>query len=559
MTTNGNNQETEQDNRPRNRHLTGSAIAPGLAEGKAFVYRDILSQREAASARATPQVDVEHARLDEARETVLKELAASRRRVEAQMTSSLSDIFRAHDAMLRDPVLLQEVTEEIEGELIHAEEAIRRVFCRWVERFRANGSNARAGRAEDVADLARRLLRALRGIRAHPLEDMPDGSVLVAQRLAPSDAVHFCGRAAAVVVEFGTPGAHCALMARQVGIPVVGNIPEVVAQVPQGASILVDGLEGTVVVNPDEETRARFQERRKRHEAEGVATKARAREPAVTVDGVTIQVAANITGRADAELAAENGADGVGLFRTEALFMYRDTLPSEDELVEELSHALEPLAEKPSVVRLLDVGGDKNLPYLKLPAEESPFLGRRGIRLLLAYPELLNVQVRALLRLSEQRALQMMVPMVTVPEDMDKARDAVESAARELGIARIPPLVAMIETPAAALSVSDILRSADAVSIGTNDLTQYVMAAGRQNPLANEYFREDHPAMMRLIRIISQDAGASTGGMCGELAGRLQAVPELLHAGIRLFSVAPRLIPLVKEAVRRATAAPKPA
>ena len=154
---------------------------------------------------------------------------------------------------------------------------------------------------------------------------------------------------------------------------------------------------------------------------------------------------------------------------------------------------------------------------------------------------------------------QIMVPMVTVPEDMDRARSVVESAARELGIARIPPLVAMIETPAAALSVSDILRSADALSIGTNDLTQYVMAAGRQNPLANEYFREDHPAMMRLIRIICQDAGGSTVGMCGELAGRLQVIPELLHAGIRLFSVAPRLVPLVKEAVRRATAAPKPA
>jgi len=559
VTPNGNNQETEEGNRPQDRHLTGSAIAPGLAEGKAFVYRDILSQEEAVSAESMPKVDVEHARLDEARETVLKELDASRRRVEAQMTLSLADIFRAHDAMLRDPVLLQEVTEEIEGELIHVEEAIRRVFCRWVERFRANGSTAKAGRAEDVADLARRLLRALRGIRAHPLEEMPDGSVLVAQRLAPSDAVHFCGRAAAVVVEFGTPGAHCALMARQVGIPVVGNIPEVVAQIPQGASVLVDGLEGTVVVNPDEETRARFQERRKRYEAEGVAAKARACEAAVTVDGVTVQVAANITSRADAELADENGADGVGLFRTEALFMYRNALPSEDELVEELSHALEPLAEKPSIVRLLDVGGDKNLPYLKLPAEESPFLGRRGIRLLLAYPELLNVQVRALLRLSEQRAVQVMVPMVTVPEDMDRARSVVESAARELGIARVPPLVAMIETPAAALSVSDILRAADALSIGTNDLTQYVMAAGRQNPLANEYFREDHPAMMRLIRIICQDAGAATVGMCGELAGRLQVIPDLLRAGIRLFSVAPRLIPLVKEAVRRAKAAPKPA
>ena len=541
-----------------NLRLAGSAISAGLAAGRAFVYRDILSQDESAIPMSPSQVDVEHARLEKARETVLSELASSRQRVEAQMTSSLADIFRAHDEMLRDPALLKEVAEEIEVELLRVEEAVRRVFCRWVEGFRTSGNATTAGRAEDVADLARRLLRALRGIKVHPLEKMPDSSVLVAQRLAPSDAVHFCGRAAAIVVEFGTPGAHCALMARQIGIPVVGNIPDVVTHIPSGSVVLVDGLKGAVLVNPDDDARARFRERRDRYAAEGAAAKQRAQEPAVTADGVAIQVAANITSRTDAELAADNGTDAVGLYRTEALFMYRKALPTEDELLEQFSRTLEPLGQKkPCIIRLLDVGGDKKLPYLKLSSEQSPFLGRRGIRLLLAYPELLNVQVRALLRLSEKYAVQIMVPMVTIPEDMARTRDYIESAARELRIARIPPLVAMIETPAAALSVKGILNSADALSIGTNDLTQYVMAAGRDNPLANEYFREDYPAVMRLIRIVCQDAGPSLVGMCGELAGRLQAIPALLRAGIRLFSVAPRLIPLVKETVRQAEAIPK--
>lgn len=551
------NNHGDGQERVRNLHLAGSAISAGLAAGVAFVYWDILSQDKSAIPMSPSQVDVEHARLEQARDTVLRELASSRQRVEAQMTSSLADIFRAHDEMLRDPALLKEVAEEIEVGLLRVEEAVRRVFCRWVEGFRTSGNATTASRAEDVADLARRLLRALHGIKVHPLEKMPDGSVLVAQRLAPSDAVHFCGRAAAIVVEFGTPGAHCALMARQVGIPVVGNIPDVAAHIPAGASVLVDGLEGTVLVDPDGEAQARFQERKKRHAAEGAAAMAKAHEPAITTDGVAVQVAANITSRADAELAAENGADGVGLYRTEALFMYRNALPTEKELVEELSHTLEPVAEKPCIIRLLDIGGDKGLPYLKLPPEDSPFLGRRGIRLLLAYPELLNVQVRALLHLSEQRPVQLMVPMVTIPEDMNRTRDTVESAARDLGVARIPPLVAMIETPAAALSVKDILRSADAISIGTNDLTQYVMAAGRDNPLANEYFREDSPAVMRLIRIVCQDAGPSLVGMCGELAGRLQVIPDLLHAGIRLFSVAPRLLPLVKETVRQVEVVPR--
>lgn len=529
----------------------GSAISPGLAAGESFVYWDTLSSSASGYRVAPSQVSAEHARLKQARDSVLKDLEGAYRRVKAQMDPSLADVFRAQQQMLDNPALWKEVAEELGAALLTAEEAARRVFCHWAERFRMSASMTTAGRAEDIADLARRLLRAMEGIDVHPLEEMPIGSILVAQRLAPSDAVHFHRRAAAVVVESGTPGAHCALMARQAGIPVVGNIPDVVKKVPSGSSVLVDGFEGTVIVHPDDDLRAQFERRKTRYAAEGAAAKRRASEPAVTADGVVTEVAANISSRADAELAVENGADGVGLYRTEALFMYRKSLPAEEELIKELSHTLDPLGLKSCIVRLLDIGGDKHLPYLRLPSESSPFLGRRGIRLLFAYPELLKVQLRALLRLSETRNIQIMIPMVTVAEDARRIRQVRDSLAQELGVTALPPLVAMIETPAAALSVRDILESVDSLSIGTNDLTQYTMAAGRQNPLVNNYFQEDHPAMIRLVRMVCQDAGSVQVGMCGELAGRLHIIPTLLRSGIRRFSVAPRLIPLVKETIRR--------
>ncbi len=534
--------------------LAGSIISSGLASGEAFVYRDLLLVDRSDRPVRSSDTRAELQRLDRAKQAVVEDLQSHRLRIRSQMDSSLADIFKAHQRMLKDPLLLKEVVERIESDSLTADDAVGRIFRRWIARFRESNDSLMSSHADDIADLGRRLLRKLAGIETHPIERMPAGSVLVAERLAPSDAVCFCNRAAAVVVEMAAPESHCALMARHVGIPVIGNVPDVTETVRPGVLLLVDGLEGTVEVDPDEATRTRFEQRRIHHEAQGAAARAQADRKAVTPDGVAIRVAANITCRQDAELAAANGADGIGLYRTEALFMYRSTLPGEQELVEAFSHAIDPLGDRFCIVRLVDVGGDKTLPYLKMPPETSPFLGRRGIRLLKAYPELLETQLRALLLLSQRHNLQIMVPMVTIPEDMKLVRETARHIAGRLGVARVPPLVAMIETPAAALCVKGILRYADALSIGTNDLTQYVMAAGRQNPLANEYFRQDHPAVMRLIDIACRDAGSAIVGMCGELAGHTEAAPALVRAGVRLFSVAPRLVPLVKQAIRTAPA-----
>lgn len=538
--------------------LSGISIAPGLAVGKAFVYHDILEQDLHAHEIRPDEVDTECERVHRATERVLSDLDESARQVTLQIGPYQAEIFHAHRLMLRELVQSCEIRQEMGREHVNAETAVHHVFQRWSSKMHEAESAGFLQRAEDVADLGRRLVRALMGISVHPLEAMPEGSVLVAPCLLPSDAVFFASRkTAAIVVESGAPGSHCALLIRQIGIPGVASIPDVTAAVSTGDVVCVDGFRGLVVVEPDEEIRESFERRIEGYRIHWAKAKAHCREPAVTKDGISVQVMANIATRTDAQVAAENGADGVGLYRLEALFMLHKTLPSEQQLLAEVSDTLAPLEDKPAIVRLLDAGSDKHLPYLQFTAEPSPCLGMRGVRILLAYPELLKVQLRALLRLSQARDVRIMVPMVTVPEDMRMIREAVESQASELGIAKIPPLIAMIETPAAALCVPEILRFADAISLGTNDLTQYTMAAGRQNPLVHRYFQDDHPAVLRLIRLAAAEAGDALVAVCGELAGRPDAVPTLLKAGVRLLSVAPPLVPMIKESVRNSIIQPR--
>jgi len=518
---------------------------------RAFIYRDVLKQDLHVHDIGPDQFDAECERVNDAAEQVIDHLEESALRVTEQIGRYQAEIFNAHQAMLRELLESGEIRQEMRREQLNAEAAVQRVFQRWARRMHAEESTRFIQRAEDVEDLGRQLLRALMGVSVHPLENMPEGSVLVAPQLLPSDAVFFAGRGvAAVVVEFGGPGSHCALITRQMGIPGVCGITGVTEKITVGDMILVDGFGESIVVEPDEETQQRAKSQIEKYRLRTAEAKKRCREPAITPDGIRVPVMANIAKRADVQVAVENGADGVGLYRLEALFMLQKTLPTEEELFGEIAETLSPMQDKLAMVRLLDVGSDKELPYLEFEAEPAPCLGRRGVRLLLEHPELLRVQLRALLRLSLVRSIQIMVPMVTTLEDMQAIREAVESQASELGIAEVPPLVAMIETPAAALCVPDILQFADSISLGTNDITQYTMAAGRQNPLVHRYFRADHPAVLRLIRLAVREAGDAPVAVCGELAGQPNAVSTLLEAGVRLLSVAPPLVPAIKEAVR---------
>jgi phosphoenolpyruvate-protein phosphotransferase (PTS system enzyme I) len=533
--------------------MVGSAISSGLVIGNAFVYRERqLEALAGADEIEEHQIEEEVQRIERATVTVAEDLRVSARRIETDTNAKLGAIFEAHEAMLQDPGLREEIRKLVQEELISAAHALSRVFRRRERKFRELTEPTHRQHADDVADLGRRLLRAMAGVKTTSLEAMPPGRVLVARRLLPSDTVALPRRAVAgIVLEFGGPGSHAALLAEALGIPTVAQIPNVTAKVADNDELIVDGFRGVVVIDPDTDTQARYTEEIRGAQARSALARQSALEPAYTLDGTMVTVLANVSCREDVVAANDDGADGVGLYRLEQFYLSRKTPPTAAELLAEFRAMFAPVKGKPVTVRLLDLGGDKPLPFLKLPPEDNPFLGLRGVRFLLQYPDLLDTQLKALWQFSREHDVRILVPMVTLAEEMARVRSRFAAVANEANRQGFPPLGAMIETPAAALCMTDIKTHADFLSVGTNDLTQYTMAAGRENPLVNEYFQEDHPAVLRLVRIIVEEAGCVPVAICGELARQLNAIPTLLKLGIRILSVTPPLVPGVKEAIRQ--------
>ena len=384
-------------------------------------------------------------------------------------------------------------------------------------------------------------------------------AVLVAQRLLPSEAVFLPRRKVkAIVVERGGQGSHCALLARAMGIPTVVNIPRLFEVIQPGNDLLVDGLKGVVTVSPEPAAVRKFLHAMHHHVSALAATKDSARQPARTLDGVHVPVLANVGCKEDVRSAIDHGADGIGLYRIEMYYLARTSPPDELELFQNLRQTLEPFRGRFVCVRLLDAGADKSLPFLPVCSEPNPDLGRRGIRLLLDYPAVLRTQVRALVRLAQEHALSILVPMVTFAEDVRRVKDLLTAVASELGLSRLPRLGAMIETPVAALCGDDIVELVDFVSLGTNDLTQFMLAADRANPLVARYYQEDHRCLFELVERVCERAQGKLVAVCGELANRSPAVGRLLQAGVHILSVAPPLVPLVKEQVRHVRATPSP-
>ncbi len=508
--------------------LKGTRISPGLASGTVWVAGDILDC-SAETHRIEPhQVDAEMERIRRAFAQVEAELEESARRVSEQIDPSLAEIFRAHQLMLESLLSSNEFEKELRGSLTSAAEAVKKVFRKWEAKFAAIQDETLRQRADDILDLARRVLRQLEGADAFGLAAMPAGSVLVTQRLLPSDIVAVSPREVkAIVVESLGQGSHAALLAREKGIPSLAGLPGLLSQIRSGDEALVDAFREALVISPNPETRRDFDQRLEEYRAE-----------------------ANLAAHAGVDTVIESGADGVGLFRIEELYFARELPPSEEELFSELQHLVAPLREKPVTIRLLDIGGDKAIPSLRLPFESNPLLGKRGVRLLLDYPQLARTQLKSLLRLSQAQDIRILVPMVTVERDMQQIRELLVAVAHEMGIENLPPLGAMIETPAAALTVGQIVRHADFLSVGTNDLTQYTMVAGRDNATVSDYYEETHPSMLRLLGIIIAEASGKPVTICGELAGREEVIPTLLEIGFRALSVSPPLIPTTKELIR---------
>lgn len=533
-----------------NRQIIGKGIAPGYVTGKAYIHKDILERDYKLYSIEKHEIDSEFTRIETAFKNVLDDLIRLTIRIEQELDSEFADIFRCHKMILSDPNVLQELRNEMEKEWVNAEHIVKTVFMRYQNNLFSMEHNLLRDRADDMADLAKRLLRSLMDTE-HFLVNVPSDIILILQRFFPSDTVFLKKNAVTgIVVEYCGTASHSAILAREMGIPVVSGISNIFETISNGDELLVDGISGRIVIDPDSKHRKIFLNKSNEYKTLIYKAKKFSHAPAVSLNGIHVSVLANIGSYEDVLLAIKNGAEGIGLYRLEQFYFHHNTLPTENDLVEGLNKNIKPAQNLPVTIRLLDTGADKKLPYLTYPKEINPLLGRRGIRFLLENPNLLNSQLNALLKLSKKYSLRILVPMVTLVEDMYQVRIALENCAKKLKIKKIPLLGAMIETPAAALCAADIAEYTDFFSIGTNDLTQYTLAAGREEEFISDYYREDHPAVYQLIKHVCQEVPKHEIEICGELAGNSDAITVLLQMGIKHLSVLPLRIPAVKEIIR---------
>ena len=530
--------------------LKGMPLSPGVARGVAYVYSDIIQGKQAGYSLRRDQYDSEYARILGAKEKVRSQLFSSAHRIGAAFNKNVADIFLAQEAMLVDPQLVADLKQTFRQKHVNAEQVVGTVFRRWIRKFRDAPSKMLNERADDLEDLYRRMLGVLIGVETNRLENLGENTILVARRLLPSDTVFLSPKTClGILLEVAGPTAHSTILARELGIPLVGKVADLIYRIVTGNEILVDGSTGDVTVNPTPQAVLAFDAVRDRYTRKSASAWKRRFDKARTAGGNVISVSANVGSREDVERAADSGADGIGLFRTEGFFLAAKQLPSAGEFGRFLLHCLEPIGNKPVNLRLLDIGGDKKIPYLSLPFELNPFLGRRGIRLLFEFPALLNIQLEAMLSVSQTRPIRILIPMVTFAEEIIRIRRMIGRIAKRKHI-HPPPLGAMIETPTAALEAVSISKHADFLCVGTNDLTQYMMAADRESALITEYFRDDHPVIFSLLRSISAGAGRVPVTLCGELASKREALDRIVKTGIRALSIAPPHIPAIKEAIR---------
>jgi len=534
--------------------IKGTPISPGLAEGIIHVHHGLRGPIDTPGHIEHVNVDEELWRLDAATTSISDDLIGLAAKVEREIDSRLAQVFAAHQLILLDSSLKEELKKEIAENLVSASSAVKTVFLRWEKRFLLMESQIARDKGDDMRDISIRLRNALAGITVHPLEEIPHGCVLVTSRLLPSDTVFLAGRStSAVLLEYGSAGSHAALFSREMGLPCISRLHNLLTTVPDGALALVDADTGTVTIRPQEKQKVIFRKKVDDKVRAYHVARERALTPAVTKDGVAISVLANVGCSDDTEKAMLNGAEGVGLYRTELVYLGRVVPPNIDELLKEMRQTLQAAKGRAVCVRLLDIGADKPLPFMRFLAETNPSLGRRGIRLLLEYPELLKTHLRAVLELTKEFDVRVLVPMVTLPDDVAVVKEYLTQLGSELQLSSLPKLGAMIETPAAALSAREIAKHVDFLSFGTNDLTQYAFAADRENAAVEQYFNDAADAIFRLLLITHDDAPNVPLSVCGELAGRPEHIPKLLQCGIRTFSIVPPLVPIIKEAIRNSS------
>lgn len=488
----------------------------------------------------------EYARVEKAFQDSIEELTQIKENAKDRLGEEELGVFDAHIAILSDPEMLGQIKDDIENNHTGAEEAVDKVTTAFADMLAAMTDNAyMQERAADVKDVAKRAMSHLLGKQLLNIAGINSPVVIVAHEITPSDTSQMDAKfVKGIVTDLGGRTSHAAIMSRTLRIPAIVGSNEITTSVEHGQMVIVDGLNGDAIIDPSDDQVKEYEAKAEAFEAERAEWAKLVDAPSISKDGKEFEIAANIGTPDDTEDAVKQGADGVGLFRSEFLYMDNDHMPSEDEQFEAYKKAVVGMNGKPVVVRTMDIGGDKPLDYMPLPKEENPFLGYRAIRICLDRPELFKTQLRALVRASEFGPVSIMFPMIATVAELRQAKAIFEEAKAEVqkdhpGLGDDVKIGMMIEIPLAALNAAQLAKEVDFFSIGTNDLIQYSFAADRGNEAVSYLYQPLNPAFLSLVKhvITSAHENGAKAAMCGEMAGDEMALPLLMGMGLDEYSM----------------------
>lgn len=537
------------------KNIRGIAASDGVAIAKAY----LLVEPDLSFDNGTvTDTEAEVAKFNGALNTSKVELTKIRNNAEQQLGADKAAIFDAHLLVLEDPELIQPIEEKIKNENVNAAQALTDVSNQFITIFESMDNEYMTERAADIRDVSKRVLAHILGVDLPNPSIIDESVVIIGNDLTPSDTAQLNKQyVQGFVTNIGGRTSHSAIMSRSLEIPAVVGTKTITEEVEAGDIIIVDGMTGDVIVNPSDEVVAQYQEKRDNFFKDKQELQKLRDAESVTEDGHHVELAANIGTPNDLPGVVENGAEGIGLYRTEFLYMGRDQMPTEDEQFEAYKAVLEAMKGKRVVVRTLDIGGDKELPYLDLPEEMNPFLGYRAIRLCLAQPEIFRPQLRALLRASVYGKLNIMFPMVATIQEFRDAKALLEEERQNLkneGVEVSDDIEVgiMVEIPSTAALADVFAKEVDFFSIGTNDLIQYTMAADRMSERVSYLYQPYNPAILRLVQrvIAASHAEGKWTGMCGEMAGDQTAIPLLLGLGLDEFSMSATSILKARRLIR---------
>lgn len=534
--------------------LRGNGVSKGVAIGEIFLYQPFIPQTTEAHYSGDPKQYLEQyeALCLQAR----AELQAIREHM-MQTDAEKAAIFSAQMEILCDEVMDEEIRDGIQYDTWMPDWAVETVYSRYERRLQKAGDPLIRERAADLKDVKNRLLRIWCGVPQQSLAQLEKPVIIAAHDLLPSDtAVMERDHVLGIVTESGGTTSHSAIIARSYGIPAVLGIPNLLPRLTNGEKVILDAVDGVLITRPDGRQEKEMRTKQKEYEIQAARIQKYLHRDPLTADGERIEIGLNIGSARPEDLEGSSVTDFVGLFRTEFLYMDNDHLPTEEEQIIQYQKALLEYAPRPVVLRTLDIGGDKTLPYFPLPQEQNPFLGKRALRLCFDSPELFRTQLRAALRASVAGQLWIMLPMVSSIEEIKRAKALLEQAKQELRQEKLPfdegvKLGIMIEIPAVAVIADLVASEVDFASIGTNDLCQYLMAVDRMNPEVTSYYQSYHPALFRMIGYVVErfkQAGKPIC-ICGELGGDPLAAPVLVGLGMRKLSMSLSSVAAVKRAL----------